>query len=130
MSNLHGALQNTRIANRDYSILLREPGEDVFIFLDPPYRSKTTSKLYGKKGNLHTRFDHDRFAQNMRDCPHRWLITYDDCDEIRHSFAFAHIYAWELQYGMNNYMQGKAKKGKELFISNVENARYATPISI
>jgi hypothetical protein len=31
---------------------------------------------------------------------------------------FAYVYEWELQYGMNNYKQGKADKGKELFISN------------
>ncbi|MFQ3626630.1 MAG: DNA adenine methylase [Cyanobacteriota bacterium] len=109
---------NTRVSNLDYSVLLKEPGEDVFIFLDPPYLSKTHSKLYGKKGNLHIDFDHARFAQLMYDCPHKWLITYDDCEEVRGNFSFAYIYEWELQYGMNNYMQGKAEKGKELFISN------------
>jgi hypothetical protein len=40
--------------------------------------------------------------------------------EIRDLFEFANIYEWELQYGMNNYKQEKAKKGQELFISNYE----------
>ncbi|MCY3864375.1 MAG: DNA adenine methylase, partial [Chloroflexi bacterium] len=31
---------------------------------------------------------------------------------------FANISEWTLQYGMNNYMQGKAEKGNELFIRN------------
>jgi DNA adenine methylase len=118
LSNLQGCLENTRVTNLDYSTLLPEPGEDVFIFLDPPYLSKTKSKLYGKKGDLHTYFDHDRFAKLMSECPHKWLITYDNCDEVRQNFAFARIYEWELQYGMNNYRQGKAAKGKELFITN------------
>jgi DNA adenine methylase len=118
LANLNGCLDTTKITNDDYSELLQAPGEDVFIFLDPPYLSNTRSKLYGRKGNLHTGFDHQRFAQLMADCPHQWLITYDDCDEVRQNFAFAHIHEWELQYGMNNYMQGKANKGKELFISN------------
>ncbi len=102
----------------DYSVLLQEPGEDVFIFLDPPYLSKTRSGLYGRKGDLHTCFDRQRFARLMTECNHQWLITYDYCEEVRQNFAFAHIYEWELQYGMNNYMQGKADKGRELFISN------------
>jgi len=118
LAALKNSFINTRVSNLDYSVLLREPGEDVFIFLDPPYLSKTHSKLYGRKGNLHTDFDHTRFAQLMAECPHKWLITYDDCEEVRQHFSFAYIYEWELQYGMNNYMQGKADKGKELFISN------------
>ncbi|MBX0310482.1 MAG: DNA adenine methylase, partial [Sulfurihydrogenibium sp.] len=95
-----------------------EDGEDVFIFLDPPYYSTIKSKLYGKNGDLHLNFDHERFASNMKKCQHLWLITYDDCIEIRELFSFAYIYPWELQYGMNNYRQGNAKKGKELFIAN------------
>lgn len=118
LSDLRDWLEQTRITNLDYSVLLQAPGEDVFIFLDPPYLSKTHSKLYGRKGDLHTCFDHQRFARLMLDCRHKWLITYDDCEEVRENFAFAHVYEWELQYGMNNYMQGKAEKGKELFISN------------
>jgi len=41
-----------------------------------------------------------------------WLITYDDCTEIRELFSFANIYPWELQYGMTT------RKGKELLITN------------
>lgn len=111
-------LQNTKITNLDYEEVIHKPGKEVFIFLDPPYYSATKSKLYGKKGDLHTEFDHERFAYNMRKCQHKWLITYDNTPEIRKLFNFAHIKEWELQYGMNNYKQGKAAKGKELFISN------------
>ncbi|MDV2999873.1 MAG: hypothetical protein N5P05_001479 [Chroococcopsis gigantea SAG 12.99] len=132
LSDLSGWLDNTRITNMDYNALLEERGEDVFIFLDPPYLSKTRSKLYGRKGDLHTGFDHQRFAKSMCQCAHKWLITYDDCEEVRSYFAFAHIYEWELQYGMNNYMQGSAKKGKELFISNypVELSTMPTPLQL
>lgn len=115
---MQGLLNGVKITNLDYSELLLPPGENVFIFLDPPYFSATKSKLYGKKGILHTEFDHQRFAENLQLCPHKWLITYDDSPEIRKLFDFAYVYEWELQYGMNNYKQKRAAKGKELFICN------------
>lgn len=111
-------LQDSKITNEDYEKMINSPGKNVFIFLDPPYLSKTKSRLYGKNGDLHEGFDHERFAKVMKGCKHKWLITYDDTPEIRKLFSFANIYEWELQYGMNNYKQKTAAKGKELFISN------------
>jgi DNA adenine methylase len=112
--------ENVKITNLDYSHLLKPEGEDVFLFLDPPYFSATKSKLYGKDGDLHTSFEHHRFAELLQQCHHRWLITYDDSLQIRENFQWANISEWELQYGMNNYKQGVAAKGKELFITNYE----------
>lgn len=111
-------LANVTITHGDYEPLLHQAGENVFIFLDPPYWSATHSKLYGKDGYLHTSFDHARFADTMHRCPHRWLITYDDSPYVRELFSFATIVEWELQYGMNNYKQSSAAAGKELFIKN------------
>jgi DNA adenine methylase len=111
---------DVKITNLDYSELLQAEGQDVFVFLDPPYFAATKSKLYGKDGDLHTSFDHLRFASDMTNCPQHWLITYDDSPNIRENFKSARIQEWELQYGMNNYKQGSAAKGKELFITNYE----------
>jgi len=118
LSSLGYVLDNNKITNLDYHYVVQEPGQEVFIFLDPPYYSTTRSRLYGKKGDLHETFDHEAFARNMRQCEHRWLITYDDCPEVRELFEFANIATWSLQYGMNNYKQGAAERGKELFIAN------------
>jgi DNA adenine methylase len=112
------SLIDVKITNLDYEAVIKAPGDGVFIFLDPPYWIATKSKLYGKKGDLHTNFDHERFADNMKNCSHQWLITYDDSPKIRELFNFANIIEWDLQYGMNNYKQGKAAKGKELMIKN------------
>jgi DNA adenine methylase len=111
-------LSSTHITNSDYENSLFQDGENVFIFLDPPYLSATKSKLYGWRGNLHTAFDHERFAKNMRKCQYKWLITYDDCPEVRALFSFANITEWTLQYGMNNYKQDSAAQGRELLIKN------------
>jgi DNA adenine methylase len=111
--------EDVSITNLDYSELLKAGGENIFIFLDPPYLAATKSKLYGKDGDLHTSFDHQRFAQTLvRDCQHRWLITYDDSPKIRENFHSANLFEWELQYGMNNYKRSSAAIGKELFITN------------
>jgi DNA adenine methylase len=120
-----------KITNFDYTHLLNTKGEDLFIFLDPPYFSATKSKLYGKDGDLHTSFDHQKFAEILQICPYHWLITYDNSPEIRANFPLADIYEWELQYGMNNYKQGSAAKGKELFITNYEvQAKKAHPLQL
>jgi DNA adenine methylase len=111
-------LAKVNITQGDYEEILQADGENVFIFLDPPYWAATKSKLYGVKGDLHTSFDHERFAMHMRACPHRWLITYDDSEKIRSLFSFANVIEWELQYGMNNFKQATAAKGQELFIKN------------
>ncbi|MBC1236243.1 DNA adenine methylase [Nostoc sp. 2RC] len=110
--------KNVEITNLDYNHLLNKEGKKVFLFLDPPYFSATKSKLYGKDGNLHTSFQHQRFAELLQQCHHRWLITYDDSPQIRENFQWANISEWQLQYGMNNYKQSSAAKGKELFITN------------
>lgn len=111
-------LSSIHITHGDYESLLFQEGNKVLIFLDPPYLSATKSKLYGIRGKLHTDFDHERLASNMRNCPHRWLLTYDDSPEIRKLFEFAHIIEWKLQYGMNNYKQTSAAEGQELLIKN------------
>lgn len=111
-------LAGVKITQLDYREMLSDGGKEVFTFLDPPYFKATKSRLYGKNGILHTGFNHDEFVHAMKKCRHSWLITYDDSPEIRSNFNFANVYDWELQYGMNNYKQGKAEKGSELFISN------------
>jgi DNA adenine methylase len=118
LSKISEILKGIKITNLDYNDLLLSPVKNIFIFLDPPYYSVTASKLYGRKGDLHTSFNHDRFAHNVKKCQHKWLITYDDCLTVRENFPDSYIGEWELQYGMNNYKQKSAAKGKELMIYN------------
>lgn len=118
LSYLEGVMRGTKITNMDYEYVIKEEGEDIFIFLDPPYFSATKSRLYGKKGCLHTLFDHEKFAEVMKSTRHQWMITYDDCPKVKELFSFAFIRSWEMQYGMNNYKQARAAKGKELIITN------------
>lgn len=115
---LKNVVKNTQITNLDYEEVVKAEGENVFIFLDPPYFSATKSALYGKNGKLHKDFDHERFAQVMKNCQHKWLITYDNCDYIKDLFSFAHISEWNLMYSMRNQTESSEQLGKEIFISN------------
>ncbi len=118
VDSLSKILTDVLITNEDYSKLLRAKGDNVFIFLDPPYYSATKSALYGKNGQLHKQFDHERFANEVKNCNHNWLITYDDSDYIRNLFSFAKITKWNLLYGMKNVSDKTDNIGNELFISN------------
>lgn len=118
VKSLSNILVDTKISNYDYEEVISTDGEDVFLFLDPPYYSATKSALYGKNGTLHKTFDHERFANVMKDTKHKWLITYDDSDYIKDLFSFANIQPWDLTYGMRNVNKESNQLGKELFISN------------
>jgi len=111
-------LDDVKITNLDYEEVIEQPGKNVFLFLDPPYYSASKSALYGKNGNLHKSFDHNRFAEAIKNSKHKWLITYDDSPFIRKLFSFANIIPWDLTYGMRNITASSNQSGKELFISN------------
>jgi DNA adenine methylase len=118
LQGLKNILSGVKITNFDYEEVVRTEGDNVFIFLDPPYYSTTKSALYGKNGHLHKTFDHCRFANVMKKCKHKWLITYDDSKFVRDIFSFANVITWDLTYGMRNVTSESNQAGKELFISN------------
>lgn len=118
LNEFASVINSTKITNFDYQELIERDGENVFIFLDPPYYSAQKSALYGKNGNLHKSFDHRRLAETMKKCSHKWLITYDESDYIRDLFSFARIIPYDLKYGIRNVTERSDQNGKELFISN------------
>ena len=111
-------LENVEITNFDYEKLVAKDGENVFLYLDPPYFSAQKSLLYGKKGNLHKNFDYEKFALNLKTCRHKWLVTLDDCEYIRELFSFAKITPLQFAYGMRNVKENSSQIGRELLISN------------
>ena len=116
LAAMEQALKDVSITSRDFEEVITAPGDGVFLFLDPPYF--TASRLYGRKGSLHD-FDHERLAELLKGSAHKFLMTYDDCEEVRRLYGWAHISEWRLQYGMNNCNSDNLSKiGCELFIKN------------
>jgi DNA adenine methylase len=113
-------IQSIQFSCDEYIRLLKKKGKKVFIFLDPPYYSVTKSKLYGKNGILHTQFDHVKMRDALKNCPHKWLITYDDSEYIRELYKDFYQLKWKLQYGMTNSGRSASRIGNELLIANYD----------
>ena len=87
-----------KITNIDYSEVMNAPGEEVFVFLDPPYDIKDF--LYGKDREMHKSFDHDRFAEDVYKCPHKFMITYNVNDRLLELYKDYYLREWKLRYSM------------------------------
>lgn len=104
---------NIKIQKSDFrNSLLKHPF--TFTYLDPPYLIK--SSLYGKKGNTHRDFDHEGLAEILKTREH-WLLSYNDCDDIRDLYAGFHIITPNWKYGMSN---DKTSKEVLIFSKNFE----------
>ena len=115
-------LSGVKITNLDYEEMVNaEPdgcdAKEVVIYLDPPYKSAVKSKLYGKNGDVHRGFDHVRFAEVMKKCRYRFVISYDDSEEVRNFFSFANLNEIQMHYG-SKLGKGEHRIGKELLITN------------
>lgn len=118
LEKAHEVIKKVELFYGDYEYMMSLEGEEVIIFLDPPYYSSQRSKLYGKKGDLHTEFDHLRLFEVVKNCKHRVLITYDNSEFIRELYKDLYTVEWKLSYGMTNYKQEKVRVGSELIIAN------------
>jgi DNA adenine methylase len=108
-------IRNWKITNVDYSEVMNAPGEDVFVFLDPPYDIKDF--LYGTNRQLHSSFSHEKFADDVDVCPHRFMITYNVNDWIVERYKKYYQREWKLRYSMvhrNNNIK------TELLITNYD----------
>lgn len=98
---------NIKIQKADFKTSL-EKHPYIFAYLDPPYLIK--SSLYGKKGNAHKDFNHEQLANILKKREH-WILSYNDCEEIRNLYEGFHILTPNWKYGMSN-----DKMSKEILI--------------
>ena len=93
------------------------PGEDVFVFLDPPYLIK--DMLYGKNKEMHTGFVHEDFITACKETPHNWMITYNEHPWLREQFADYHMETFEFRYSLAHRKENGNKK-EELLVMNYQ----------
>ena len=112
-------ITNWKITNASYEDLLTD-WKDAFIYLDPPYDIK--DNLYGKKGGLHKKFDHDKFAEDCDRHTAKMLISYNSNQIVKDRFKewtvgeFAHTYTMR---SVGCYNTDQATR-KELVLLNYE----------
>ena len=85
--------------------------EKLFLYLDPPYYHRGKD-LYL---NFYNHEDHLTLAEYMKTFSYcKWMMTYDDCDEVKILYADKYISVSEftLQYSMQ-----RVRKAKEVLIT-------------
>jgi DNA adenine methylase len=88
--------------------------------MDPPYDIK--DNLYGRKGGMHKKFDHDLFAENCDEYTSPLLISYNSDQIVKDRFKewtvaeFAHTYTMR---SVGCYNKDQASR-KELVLTNYE----------
>ncbi len=70
-------IKNVIIENKDFEGLIRQyDSPDTFFYCDPPY--------YNAESRYQIRFkDHLRLYEILKSCQGKWLLSYNDCPEIK-----------------------------------------------
>jgi DNA adenine methylase len=108
-----------KISNYSYDQLLTDD-TDTFTYLDPPYDIR--DNLYGRKGSMHSGFDHDRFADDCARSTAPQLISYNSSQLVKERFKGYEVGEFDLTYTMRSvgeYMR-EQKERKELLLFNYE----------
>jgi DNA adenine methylase len=90
------SVEEEMCTNLDFSELLTKNHCEALIYLDPPYFVKG-NELYQHGFNL---ADHVRLADLLRKCKHPWVLSYDDCKEIRELYSFADFQSLDVKYSI------------------------------
>ena len=112
-------IENWKITNLSYEQLLTDH-KNIFTYLDPPY--EIGSNLYGKKGSMHSGFNHDHFAVKCDRFVGPQLISYNSSQLIKERFDGWQTGEFDLTYTMRSvgeYMR-EQKDRKELLLFNYE----------
>ena len=112
-------LEDVKLTNLDFAEVINAPGEDVLMYVDPPYYLPPKHKHYRHGFD---KIDHVRLAESLKQTKHKFFLTYDDCPEIRALYSWANIYNVNFFYRVDNsaIRGGERQLGFELVISNFD----------
>jgi DNA adenine methylase len=94
----HFRCPNISVACQDFRETLTQHAETL-CYLDPPYRIPIN--LYGRNGDAHRDFDHEGLSQLLGQRG-RWILSYNDCDEVRDMYPGYRTVTPQWKYGMSN----------------------------
>jgi DNA adenine methylase len=102
-------LSDIIIENKDFVDFI-DAYQGFFMFLDPPYYLGNNSKLYGKNGDMHENFNHEKL-HDMVKTKKNWIMTYNNCKFIKDLYKDFEIREVSWSYGMNS-----SKESSEIVI--------------
>lgn len=111
---LRDRLKNTIVENLDATeIIKRYDRPGTFYFCDPPYLGTAG---YAEKFTLE---DHIKLRDTLKNISGRFLLTINDCDEIRDLYKDFHIQETRVAYSISRESTAR-KEYEELIITNYE----------
>jgi DNA adenine methylase len=96
LSEILGPPLKLRITTAEFKETILDTSEKALLYLDPPYYTKGND-LYQCAFTLD---DHIRLALALRDTKHKWLLSYDDCPEVRALYKWATIEPLSVKYSI------------------------------
>lgn len=115
----HDKLRNVQITCQDFEHVVNAKSNfsKVLLYLDPPYFVPPRTKHYVNGFFFQ---DHIRLADCLRETKYDFLLSYEDCEEIRGLYDWAHVYKLSFPYrvGDSNTTGSRRSIGKEVIISN------------
>ena len=113
-------ISHWHINQYSYEHLMENVHDGLFMYLDPPYDIKIP--IYGKRGEMHKYFDHDKFAEDCNKSEIDMMISYNSSQIIKDRFKDWNVAEYDLTYSMRttgDYMR-EQKERKELLLFNYE----------
>lgn len=115
ISQLQDRMANVVVENQDFETLIKHYDRpDAFFYLDPPYFS--TEDMYEVGFGWD---DHVRLRDTLKNIKGKFLLSYNDCDEIRDLYTGFSMFDFSRTHSMaQRYEAGK--EFKELLIGNYD----------
>jgi DNA adenine methylase len=120
-------MRGVRVTTGDFAPVLSEPGEDVLVYVDPPYVGDTLAyPLQQRYSHCFSLDDHYRLAQTVRNCAHRVILTYEDhksglIRDLYPASAGFHLKETAWTYAMG--IRGGNRRAQQLVITNYSSER-------
>lgn len=108
-------LNNAVIENQDFEILIKHyDRENAFFYCDPPYYSSEYVYQCG-----FTWDDHLRLKNTLANSKGKWLVSYNDCEEIRNLYDGYSFFDFTRLHNMKQRINA-GEQFPELLISNYD----------
>lgn len=106
-------LRGVQIENGDFQKIIEDyDGDNTFFYLDPPYYG---SETYYQSGGFN-RESHERLAKTLKTTKSKWLLSYNDTEQIRELYKdYEILQTPEFIYTMP---KNTVKKIREIVIKN------------